>query len=218
MSDAIRRSFDAAAETYAREFADELERKPFDRELLAGFASNLRPGASVLDVGTGAGGHIGRFLADRGFVVTGIDLSPGAIEVAGRLNPTMRFVVADYRSLPLPEASVDAVVGFYCYIYGTDEDIVQALGEARRVLRPGGQLLVAIHGALDDRPRIESFSDFKGIPVDIAMHYTTPARFATFVERVGLRVVELRSRDPYAFELDSRRLYLTVVVPASPEP
>ena len=144
MTDSIRRSFDAAAETHAREFADELDRKPFDRELLAGFASKRRPGAGVLDVGTGAGGHIGRFLADRGLVVTGIDVSPGAIEVARRLNPTMSFVVADFRSLPVPEASVDAVVSFYCYIYGTDEDIIQALGEARRVLRPGGRLLAAI--------------------------------------------------------------------------
>lgn len=215
MTDAIRRSFDAAADTYAREFADELERKPFDRELLVGFASNLRPGADVLDVGTGAGGHIGRFLADRGLVVTGIDVSPGAIDVARRLNPTMRFVVADFRSLPIPDASVDAAVGFYCYIYGTDDDIVQALGEVRRVLRPGGRLLVAVHGALDDRPRIEAFTDFNGIPVDIAMRYTTPARFAMLVERVGLRVVELRARDPYEFEHKSRRLYLMADVPHS---
>ncbi len=218
MTDSIRRSFDAAAETYAREFADELDRKPFDRELLAGFASNLPPGAGVLDVGTGAGGHIGRFLADRGLVVTGIDLSPGAIEVARRLNPTMSFVVADFRSLPVPEASVDAVVGFYCYIYGTDEDIIQALGEARRALRPGGRLLAAIHGALDDRPRIEAFADFNGIPVDITMRYTTPAAFATLVERAGLRIVELQARDPYEFEHQSRRLYLMAVVPAPPEP
>lgn len=218
MTDAIRRSFDAAAETYAREFAAELDRKPFDRELLAGFASNLRPGAAVLDVGTGAGGHIGRFLADRGLVVTGIDVSPGSIEVARRLNPTMSFVVADFRSLPIPEASVDAVVGFYCYIYGTDEEIVQALGEVRRVLRPGGRLLVATHGAIDDRPRIEAFSDFNGIPVDIAMRYTTPAHFATLVERAGLRIVELRARDPYEFEHESRRLYLTAAVPPPREP
>jgi SAM-dependent methyltransferase len=217
MTDAIRRSFDAAAETYAREFADELERKPFDRELLGEFASRLPLGATVLDVGTGAAGHIGRFLADRGFAVTGIDLSPGAIEIARGLNPTVRFVVADFRSLPFPDASADAVVGFYCYIYGTDGDIVQALGEVRRVLRPGGRLLAAVHGALDDRPSIEAFADFKGIPVDIAMRHTTPARFATLVERAGLRVVELRSRDPYEFEHQSRRLYLMAAVRGSPE-
>ncbi len=173
----------------------------------------MPPRAKAVDVGTGAGGHIGRFLADRGLEVTGIDLSPGAIEVARRLNPGMSFVVADFRSLPLADASVDAVVGFYCFIYGTDGDVVTALSETRRVLRPGGSLLAAVHGALDDRPREEVFTDFQGTPVEITMRYTTPATIASLAERAGLRVVELRARDPYAFEHPSRRLYLLACAP-----
>jgi hypothetical protein len=58
--DDVGRSFDAIAEAYARAFADELERKPFDCELLIRFASTQPAGATVLDIGTGAAGHIGR--------------------------------------------------------------------------------------------------------------------------------------------------------------
>jgi ubiquinone/menaquinone biosynthesis C-methylase UbiE len=213
MTDAIRSSFDGIADAYAGEFADELERKPFDRDLLVQFASTLPPGAKALDVGTGAAGHIGRFLADRGLTVTGIDLSTRAIEIARTLNPTMDFVVADFRALPLGDASVDAVVGFYCFIYGTEDDIVAGLAEAARVLRSGGRLLASVHGALDDRPRDETFTDFQGTPVDITMRYTTPAALATLAERAGLRIDELRVREPYESEHKSRRIYLLASAP-----
>jgi SAM-dependent methyltransferase len=208
MTESIRRSFDAIAEAYAREFADELERKPFDRELLAGFVSTLPRPASALDIGTGSAGHIGRFLADQGLTLTGVDLSLAAIEVARRLNPGMTFVVADFRNLPFADASFDAVVGFYCFIYGTDRDIVGGLSEVRRVLRPGGRLLVAVHGDLDDRPQRVAFTEFQGTPVDIKMRHTTPATLASLAERAGLRIVELRVREPYEFEHRSRRIYL----------
>jgi SAM-dependent methyltransferase len=213
MTDEIRRSFDAIADSYAAEFADELDRKPFDRELLVRFASNLSPGAAALDIGTGAGGHIGRFLADRGLAVTGMDLSSGAIEVARRLNPRMNFVVGDFRSMPLDDASFDTVVGFYCFIYRTDGDIVRGLSEVLRVLRPGGRLLAAVHGALDDRPGEAVFTDFLGAPVNITMRHTTPAKFAHLAERAGLRINELHAREPYEFEHKSRRIYLLASAP-----
>ena len=209
MSDSIRSSFDAIAEAYARAFVDELERKPFDRSVLAEFASSLAPGATILDIGTGAGAHIGRFFADRGFDVTGVDLSAGVIEVARRLNPSMRFEVADFRALPQRDLSVDAVVAFYSFIYGTDDDIVTGLSEVRRVLCSGGRLLAAVHGALDDRPDVSTFTEFEGSPVDITMRHTTPATFATIAERAGLGIDELRVREPYEFEHKSRRIYLS---------
>ena len=208
MSDDVGRSFDAIADAYALAFVDELSRKPFDRELLIRFASGLPTGATVLDIGTGAAGHIGRFLADRGFAVTGVDLSAGVIETARRLNPGMSFVAADFRALPQAESTVDAVVAFYVFIYGTDDDIVRGLSEVRRVLKPGGRLLAAVHGALDDRPRVEVFTDFQGTPVDIAMRHSSPATFAGLAERAGLRIEALDVRAPYDFEHASRRIYL----------
>jgi ubiquinone/menaquinone biosynthesis C-methylase UbiE len=162
----------------------------------------------ALDLGCGAAAHIGRFLQERGWQVTGVDLSSTSIEVACRLNPEMSFVVADIRSLPIDSRSVDAVVAFYCLIYGTDEDIVAALAETARVLKPSGVLLAAVHGALDQVPRQEDFTDFLGTPVEITMRYTTPAGFAELAERAGLRIDRLIAREPYEFEHASRRIYL----------
>lgn len=211
--DAVRESFDATAEAYAREFEDELDRKPFDRKLLVDFAASLPTGARALDVGTGAAGHIGRFLADQGLTVTGVDLSPKAISVAQELNSNIRFVVADFRSLPIVGETFDAVVGFYCFIYGTDAEISTGLEEALRVVRSGGRLLVAVHAAFDDRPRKESFTEMLGVPVEISVRFTTPATFAGLVERAGWRLEAVHVRDPYESEHPSRRVYVAAKAP-----
>jgi SAM-dependent methyltransferase len=212
--ESVRRSFDSIAEDYARQFQDELGRKPYDRALLEAFAAGLRAGAPVLDLGCGAGGHVGRFVHDRGPSVTGVDFSEASIEIARRLNPTMSFVVADFRAMPFGGGSVDGIVAFYCLIYGGDEDVLGALRECRRVLRPGGRLLAAVHGAIDDTAREGHFDEFFGTPVDITMRETTPALFAGLAERAGLRVDEMRARDPYPEEHATRRIYLTASRPA----
>ncbi|MEX2011413.1 MAG: class I SAM-dependent methyltransferase [Chloroflexota bacterium] len=212
--ESVRRSFDSIADAYAQEFRDELSRKPLDRALLEAFAAGMPTGGSVLDLGCGAGGHIGRFVHDRGPSVTGVDFSDASIEIARRLNPDMSFVVADFRAMPFGDSSVDGIVAFYCLIYGGDEDVLGALRQCRRVLRPGGRLLAAVHGAIDGAAREGHFDDFHGIPVDVTMRETTPALFAGLAEAAGLRVDELRARDPYPEEHATRRIYLTASRPA----
>jgi SAM-dependent methyltransferase len=204
----VRRSFDDIANAYAREFADELARKPFDSELLDRFAGGLPAPARVLDLGCGAAGHIGRFVRDRGARVTGIDFSERSIEIARGLHPDLDFAVADLRAMPFADGSVDAAVAFYCLIYGSDEDVVAALAETRRVLRRGGRLLAAVHGALDGRARDEHFETFDDVPIDVTLRLTTPAAFAALVERAGLRIDEMHAREPYDLEHPSRRIYV----------
>lgn len=209
----VKHSFDSIADVYAAEFRDELERKPYDRAVLEGFAANLPAGSAVLDLGCGAAGHIGRFVHDRGPSVTGVDFSEASIEVARRLNPDLSFVVADFRAMPFGDASVDGIVAFYCLIYGGDEDVLGALRECRRVLRRGGRLLAAVHGAIDGTARDGHFDDFRGTPVDITMRETTPALLAGLAERAHLRVDDLHARDPYPEEHATRRIYLTASRP-----
>ena len=48
--ESIRTAFDAVADDYASRFDDELSHKPFDTDLLAGFAARLPPDAAVLDL------------------------------------------------------------------------------------------------------------------------------------------------------------------------
>jgi SAM-dependent methyltransferase len=201
VTDRIRASFDRIAEQYAADFAHELTRKPYDAALLRRFAVACGRGL-VLDVGCGPAGHVGRFVADLGPRVAGVDLSPRSAALAHRLVPSLPFVAADMLALPFAAGACAGVVAFYSLIYAADPSA--ALVELRRVLRPGGALLVAVHAG----EGFDHFSDYKGLPVDVELHRRSPQTFAEQVRAAGIVVETVDVRPPYPFEHATDRLYV----------
>jgi SAM-dependent methyltransferase len=105
------------------------------------------PGMRLLDVGCGDG----RFLAlatERGAEVSGLDADPAAVARARRRVPGADVRTGVMDDLPWPDAGFDAVVGVNAFQYARDIDL--ALGEALRVLRPGGLLGVCKWGRPQD--------------------------------------------------------------------
>lgn len=102
----------------------------------------LRP-ESLLDVGCGTGALLEAFLKARPAVrLYGIDLSPEMITMAHRrLGDAGNITVADAETLPLPDAFVDAVTCVDSFHHYPHPDAV--LLEIRRVIRPGGSLILA---------------------------------------------------------------------------
>jgi len=157
----------------------------------------------VLDIGCGPAGHVGRFVADRGARVVGVDVAPRSLTVARRLNdPSLHFVAADMRALPFARGACTGIVAFYSLIY--EADPTPALVELRRVLRPGGALVVAVHAG----EGFSHFSDYKGLPVDVELHLRGPETFADQVRAAGFAVETVDVRPPYPFEHATPRLYL----------
>jgi SAM-dependent methyltransferase len=200
----IRAAFDRVAERYAADFADELSRKPWDLERLRAFARACAPGP-VLDAGCGAAGHVGRFVADLGVRVVGVDFSERSLSVARRLNPGLPFVAADLRALPVASGTCAGIVAFYCLIYGGSAATAVALAELRRALRPGGQLLAAVHGGTGT----QRFTEYKGMAIDVELHYREREAFTALVERAGFAVEQVATRPPYPFEHPTERIYVT---------
>lgn len=130
---------------YAEKFFVELAHKPKDCELLDRFAAMTAGKGRVCDLGCGPG-QIARYLHERGVEVCGIDLAPGMVEVARRLNPAISFEVGDMRAVPLANESLAGLAAFYSIIHIPRPDVTEVLGELRRVLQPGGMLLLAFHG------------------------------------------------------------------------
>jgi ubiquinone/menaquinone biosynthesis C-methylase UbiE len=108
---------------------------------------HLPPGSlRILDVGGGAGVHA-EWLAEDGHAVHVIDPMPNHVEAVRRLGQTPGRITAevgDARSLDAESSSADAVLLLGPLYHLTDRaDRVQALSEARRVVRPGGPVFVA---------------------------------------------------------------------------
>lgn len=107
-----------------------------------------RPPATVLDVG-GAAGAYALWLADAGYTVHLVDAVPRLVaeaqrRSAARSQPLASCRVGDARALDFPDHSADIVLLLGPLYHLTDAaDRARALGEARRVLKPGGQLFAA---------------------------------------------------------------------------
>src|SRR5271167_3917579 len=108
MTQSIRESYDRLADEYARRLFGELQHKPLDRELLDRFAAKVAGRGEVCDMGCGPG-QVARYLRDAGAVVFGLDLSPGMLEQARRLNPDIPFREGNMMSLTLPDGALAGI-------------------------------------------------------------------------------------------------------------
>ena len=203
-------SYDRIADEYARQIYGELAGKPLDREVLDRFAERLRGRGVVCDMGCGPG-QIGRYLADRGLPVVGVDLSPGMVARAAALNPDIPFRVGDMSALDEPDGAWAGIAAFYSIIHVSPAEIMAALTEMRRVLQPGGLLLLAFHIG-DEVVRPE---EMMGQPVALDFWFYTPEQMRGWLEAAGYTVEEVLEREPYAPEVEhqSRRAYVVARKP-----
>lgn len=107
-------------------------------------AAALSGSERALDLGSGAG-HTALAVAPRAASVIGIDVTPEMVEVATGLArergiANAEFRLGDVAALPFPGASFDVVTSRYSAHHYPDP--ARALGEVRRVLRPGGSFLL----------------------------------------------------------------------------
>jgi SAM-dependent methyltransferase len=205
VSERVRASFDRIAERYAADFADELTRKPFDTALLGRFAARCPGGPPVLDVGCGPAGHVGRFVAELGPRVIGVDLSARSAALARRLVPSLAFVAADMHALPFADGVCGGIVAFYSLIYEADPS--DALVELCRVLHPGAPLLLAVHAGAGR----QHFDDYKGLAVDVELHLRSPETLTAQLVKSGFEVERVDVRPPYPFEHATERLYVSAM-------
>lgn len=103
-------------------------------------AAGVGPGTRVLDAATGPGQVAERAVA-RGASVLGFDLSPGVVEHARSLHPTIDFQQGDAHQLWVADASFDAVVANFLIPHLADH--ARATGELARVLVGGGRVALS---------------------------------------------------------------------------
>jgi len=205
-------SYDRVAEEYVRRIFDELRHKPLDRQLLDRFAARVRDAGPACDMGCGPG-HVARYLHERGVQVCGVDLSPAMVERARGLTRAVEFGQGDLLALDAPDGAWAGIAAFYSLIHIPRGDMLRALGELRRVLRPGGLLLLAFH--IGDEPI--HLDEWWGHKVCVDFFFFRPGEMAGNLRAAGFEIEEIIEREPYPdVEHQSRRAYIFARRPTAP--
>jgi SAM-dependent methyltransferase len=120
-----------------REITRSLLREPF-----------ARGAGRLLDAGCGTGGFL-RWALDEGQAktVAGVDIGSAAVELARSRVPEADLHVSALRDLPFADGSFDLVVSNDVLQHVDEPDVDRSLSELRRVLVPGGRLLVRTNGS-----------------------------------------------------------------------
>ena len=200
----LQTSYDRVAEKYVELFFHELDKKPLDRELLNRLAVRVKSLGHVCDMGCGPG-QIGRYLKEQGADVLGVDLSPGMVEQAQRLNPDIEFKQGDMAAMTVEDEAWGGIAAFYCIIHVPREKVTKVFREWLRVLRPGGLLLLSFHLGQELLHLDELWDE----EVNMDVFFFTREEMEGYLREAGFEVEETVERDPYPdVEYQSRRAYI----------
>jgi SAM-dependent methyltransferase len=155
----VRDGYDLIADRYLEWSSGELS--PGRRHALATIRALVSEGASVLDLGCGAGVPMTAALAAQ-YRVHGIDISRKQIELARRNVPEATFEQADITTFVAQPESYDAVVAFYSLTHLPRAGLGKLMSDILGWLRPEG-VFVAGLGTTDEPGVVES--DWLGAPM-----------------------------------------------------
>jgi SAM-dependent methyltransferase len=181
-----RSSYDTEASGYAEKVRGLLGARPYLRTSLALFAELVHGagGGPVADVGCGPG-YVTGHLHDLGVDAFGIDISPEMIAIARRDYPDLRFEVGTMTDLDLADDSVAGVLAFWSVIHVPDHAMPGVFEQFRRVLRPGGPLLVGFHVGDETRHTSEGYA---GRPINVDSHHRRPSKIAGWLRDAGFTI------------------------------
>jgi SAM-dependent methyltransferase len=205
ITQSIRENYDRLADEYARQIYNELEKKPFDCELLDRFAAKTAGHGELCDVGCGPG-HVARYLREGGAAVFGLDLSSRMIEEARQLNPDICFRQGNMMALDLGNGELAGITAFYAIVNIPKESLPLVFREMHRVLKPRGLLLLAFHTG----DEMVHPPELWGRPISMDWFFFPVLEIRQGLEAAGFAIEEIIEREPYSPEVEyqSRRAYI----------
>jgi SAM-dependent methyltransferase len=136
------------------------------------------------------------YVASRGLDVIGIDVSSAMLAEARSAHPDIKFEEGRLDDLPITDGTLAGAVCWYSIIYTPPEHLDEVFTELRRVLAPGGHLLLAFQAG-DGEATHRTDAHGTGLPLTIYRHGF--GDLTRRLERVGFVASATAEREP---ELD----------------
>lgn len=171
-------------------------------------ACGLMPGARVLDVGCGAGATVAHLRDRHGLAAVGIDASALLLASGRGHEPALPQARARGERLPIGAGVLDAVIA-ECSL-SVMADVDAALAEFRRVLKPGGRLILA---DLYDRSSDGHLRPRERQPASCLRGALTRAQIERKLAEQGFKLMTWQDRSE-ALKVLAARLILTGISPA----
>lgn len=113
---------------------------PFEKPWLDAFLAYVPAAGSILDLGCGSGRPIARYLIGQGRALTGVDASPGAIDLCRGRFPDQAWIVSDMRGLDLGR-TFDGLIAWHSSFHLTPAHQQGMFAVYGRHVAPGGVLM-----------------------------------------------------------------------------
>ena len=152
------------------------------------FSELLPKGATVLDAGC-AGGGKSKFLATKGFQVTGIDFAPNFIEIAKKEVPEAEFQVLDIREISTLEKVFDGIFLQAVLLHFSKKEVPDILKNIFTKLKPGGFFYVAVKEAREGQAEegINKENDY-GYEYERFFSYFSQEELEMILKNFGLEI------------------------------
>ncbi len=153
------------------------------------FMEILPSGASVLDVGCGAGVD-SKYLAENGFRPSGLDFSEKMIEIAKRESPEIPFEVFDIYNIDTYPGTFDGLLAKAVLLHIPKSRISEVLGKLKDRINPAGIMYVAVKGIRENGLQEElKQEDELGYEYERFFSYYTMEELEKYFTDLGMKVV-----------------------------
>lgn len=175
--------YDQNAENYAKTIED----KP-QVESIELFLSFLPKQAKILDAGCAAGRDANIF-KQKGYEVTGIDISEGLINQAKKHFPNLPFLQADFQNIPFQQNAFDGIWAHASLVHAESiQTTKHALSEFFRVLKMNGILYIFVKAQIGEKKTALVTDNYSDKPR--LFHYYTQSELDKLLINAGFTVMK----------------------------
>ncbi|NYZ74192.1 methyltransferase domain-containing protein [Candidatus Micrarchaeota archaeon] len=180
-SEIVRKGYSKIAKAYHK------QRDKYNNNLLLTKISKRFPkGSTILDLGSGTGVPIAKFLVNKGYDIIGIDFAENMIKLARKNVPRAKFIKMDITKMKFKPNSFDGAVSFYAIIHIPREKHACVYKKLHRILRPNSHMFLNASGY--DVNGWEGYGkDYLGVPM--FWSYYGPKKTSRLIVNAGFEII-----------------------------